>query len=91
MSSNFATSNICSKCNICSYEVTYIALQKSYVLALYNIAAKSRVSYVVDLFDFIIMHGGIFFSSKSTTLAPCDSISFPDFSSISTISGILSV
>ena len=29
-----ATSNICLKCNICSYEVTYIALSKSYVLAL---------------------------------------------------------
>ena len=31
---SFATSNTCLKCNTCSYDVTYNALSKSYVLAL---------------------------------------------------------
>ena len=88
---SFATSNTCLKCSTCSYDVTYSALSKSYVLALYNIAAKSLVAYVVEPFDFSIIHGVFIpLSSKLIIFAPCDSISFPVFSNISITSGILS-
>lgn len=78
--SNFATSNTCLKCSTCSYEVKYKALSKSYVLALYKIAAKSLVAYVVEPLDFSIIHGVFIpLSSKSIIFAPCDEISFPVF------------
>ena len=88
---NLATSKICLKCNTCSYDVTYNALSKSYVLALYKIAAKSLVAYVEEPLLFSIIHGVFIpLSSKSIIFAPCDSISFPVFSNISITSVILS-
>ena len=52
-----AVAKTCLKCNTCSYEVTYNALSKLYVLARYKIAAKSLVAYVLEPFDFTIIHG----------------------------------
>ena len=89
-SRNLATSNTCLKCKFCSYATTYIHLSKSYVLALYKIAAKSRVAYVVEPFDLVTINGGMFLYSKSTISAPCDSSNLLFFLKISTTSCILS-
>ena len=89
--SNLATSNTCLKCSTCSYEVIYNALSKSYVRALYIIAAKSLVAYVDEPLLFSIMHGVFIpLSSKSIILAPSDSTNFPVLLRISITSGILS-
>ena len=51
------------------------------------IEKQSADAYVEDPFDFSIIHGGIFCSSKSTILAPSETTNFPDFSSIPSTSG----
>ena len=54
-------------------------------------AAKSLVAYVVEPFDFSIIHGVFIpLSSKSIILAPCDSTNLPVFCNMSITSGILS-
>ena len=88
---NFAVSNTCLKCKFCSYDTTYKALSKSYVLDLYKIAARSRVAYVVESFDFFIIIGVFIpLSSKLIIFAPCDSSNLPVFSNMSITSCILS-
>ena len=59
-------------------------MSKSYFFARYIIAAKSLVAYIEEPLDFCIIHGvSIPSSSKSTILAPCESVNFPSFSNIS--------
>ena len=86
-----ATANICLKCRFCSYATTYKHLSKSYVFALYIIAAKSLVAYIDEPFAFCIKHGVFIPTSvKSTIFAPSESVNTPFSSSFCITSSVLS-